>query len=430
MNITSISSTPYSLPGETQSRFFKWCIYFLGFVFLINCFTPLRLHYDMLRYFAIKDCIESKCPPGADPADYMPYGYTALLLLLSKLGVLKSFTIVFVNCLFLSGALLFIRKIFIQIRSPYFLFFLVLLNWTVIKFVAHPLSELQYLFFSMAGLYSYYLFVRNKKTGWLLLAFLMAGFAFLTRTVGITVVAAISVALIWEYRKQLILLIKKNRALLLIFLLCMIAILFFSKQLGLNHYTGVMSSQFKDGLHFSDVVFWHFSEWGEIILNTSRLKVVGFFPAPAGEWIFIITGVMGLGGFIYLCFIQKSEIPFVIKAYLFFYILLMFNWPFADPRFWVPVIPLIAAVFSQTTFSKNRFVKWCSIIYFVVYSLLGLVSLVYMTRTSLNKKELSKTQAKGVYRNEYELHFFGKTLSDTVTRVDSNLVEFLNRYDK
>jgi hypothetical protein len=36
--------------------------------------------------------------------------------------------------------------------------------------------------------------------------FLMAGFAFLTRTVGITLVAALSVALIWEYRKQLILL--------------------------------------------------------------------------------------------------------------------------------------------------------------------------------------------------------------------------------
>jgi hypothetical protein len=139
---------------------------------------------------------------------------------------------------------------------------------------------------------------------------------------------------------------------------------------------------------------------------------------------------MGLGGFIYLCFIRKNNISFVVKAYLFFYILLMFNWPFADPRFWVPVIPLIAAVVSQTTFSKNQFVKWCSITYFVVYSLLGLVSLVDMTRTSLNRKEPSKTQAKGVYRNEYELHFFGKTLSDTATRVDSNLVDFLNRYDK
>jgi hypothetical protein len=423
-------STSFPLPGEKYSRFFKWSIYLLGVAFLLNCLTPLRLHYDMLRYFAIKDCIELKCPPGADPDDYMPYGYTALLLLLSKLGILKSFTIVFVNCLYLFGALFFVRKIFNYIRSPYLLFFLVLLNWTVIKFVAHPLSELQYLFFSLASLYAYYLFVRSKNVWHLLLAFIMAGFAFLTRTVGITLVAALFAALIWEYRKQLLELIKKNRILLLVLILCVSGVLFFSKQLGLNHYTVVMSRQFNEGRRFSDIVAWHFSEWGEILLNTSRLKVIGFFPAPAGEWLFIILGILGFGGFIYLCYVRKNNIPFVIKAYLFFYILLMFNWPFADPRFWVPAIPLMAAVISQTVFSANRFVKWFGISYFLIYSVLGLASLVYMTRTSLNKKELSKTQAKGVYRNEYEMHFFGKTLSDTVTSVDPNLVDFLNRYDK
>lgn len=430
MNRPSISPTPFSLPGERYTRVFRWSTYLLGVVFLLNCFTPLRLHYDMLRYFAIKDCIELKCPPGADPNDYMPYGYTALLLLLSKLGILKSFTIVFVNCLYLFGALFFLKKIFSNILSPYLLFFLVLLNWAVIKFVAHPLSETQYLFFSLASLYSFYLFVRNKNIWHLLLAFLLAGLAFLTRTIGITLVAALLTALIWEYRKQLLNLIKKNGFLLLALILCLSGVLIFSKQLGLNHYTGEMSKQFNEGLRYSDIVFWHFSEWGEIVLNTSRFKVIGFFPTPAGEWLFIIAGILGLGGFIYLCFIRKNSIPFIIKAYLFFYFMLMFNWPYADPRFWMPVIPLIAAVISQTNFSTNRFLKWFSISYFLFYSALGLISLVYLTHTSLNKKELSKTQAKGVYRNEYEMHFFGKTLSDTVTRVDSNLVNFLNRYDK
>src|ERR1700676_4532646 len=144
--MTSMAYT--TLPGEKQARLLKWSISILGFLFFLNCFTPLRLHYDMLRYFAIKDCIESKCPPGADPNDYLPYGYTALLLLLSKLGILRSFSIVFVNCLYLFGGLFFVRKIFSYIRSPFFLIFLVLLNWTIIKFVTHPLSELQYLFFS------------------------------------------------------------------------------------------------------------------------------------------------------------------------------------------------------------------------------------------------------------------------------------------
>ncbi|HEY4935476.1 MAG TPA: hypothetical protein VII44_02790, partial [Puia sp.] len=138
-------SLTYSLPGENQERIFKWAVYILGFVFFLNCFTPLRLHYDTLHYFAIKDFIESKYPPGADHNDYLPYGYTALLLLLSKLGILKPFTIVFLNCLYLLGGLYFVRKIFDNIRSHFFLFFLVLMNWTIIKFTFHPLSELQYL---------------------------------------------------------------------------------------------------------------------------------------------------------------------------------------------------------------------------------------------------------------------------------------------
>jgi hypothetical protein len=139
---------------------------------------------------------------------------------------------------------------------------------------------------------------------------------------------------------------------------------------------------------------------------------------------------MGIAGFIHICFIRKNSVSFIVKAYLSFYILLMFNWPFADPRFWVPVIPLIAAVISQTSFSQARVIKILDITCFVIYATLGLVSLGYFTYTSFNKRELSKTQARGVYRNEYETHFFGKPLSDTVTHIDPYLVEFLNKYDR
>jgi hypothetical protein len=423
-------STTYSSLVEKQNRFLKWSIYILSFLFLLNCFTPLRLHYDMLRYFAIKDCIESKCPPGADPNDYLPYGYTALLLLLSKLGILKSFSIVFVNCIYLFGGLFFVRNIFTYFRSPFIIFFLVLLNWTVIKFVTHPLSEMQYLFFSLAGIYAFYLFIQNKNAWFLLIAFLMAGLAFLTRTIGVTLLAALIVSLVWEFRKQLLDIFKKNRILVFSLLVCIVIVLIFSKQLGLNHYTGVMSKQFNEGLRFSQVVRWHFSEWGEILLNTSRFKVISLLSATLGDWIFTILGILGIGGFIYICFIKKSNIPFIVKSYLFFYIILMFNWPFQDPRFWVPVIPLIAAVISQHSISKNRLIRLFFYFCLLVYFVFGVASLGYMTYTSFNKKELSKTQAKGVYRNEYEIHFFGKPLSDTVTRIDPYLVDFLNRYDK
>jgi len=425
-----VRATEMSLPGQKQRRFFEWSIFALGILFFLNCFTPLRLHYDMLRYFAIKDCIESKCPPGADPNDYLPYGYTALLLVLSKLGILRSFTVVFVNCIFLYGGLYFVRKIFSYIKSPYFIFFLVLMNWTIIKFVTHPLSEMQYLFFSLASLYAFSIFIRNKNIWNLLFSFLLAALAFLTRTVGVVLVAALFLSLIWEYRKQLIVLVRKNRILVIALICIAIVVLVFSKQLGLNHYTGVMSKQFNDGLRFSDVIGWHFSEWGEILLNVSRLKIIPMLPGQSGTWLFLLLGIVGVIGFIYICFIRKNRIPFVVKSYLLFYFLLMFNWPFPDPRFWVPIVPLIAAVIGQTDFSFSRPAKLFSRFYLLLYSALGIFSIGYVTYTSFNKKEFAKTQAKGLYRNEYEIHFFGKTLSDTATQVDANLVEFLRKYDK
>lgn len=423
-------SLTYPLPGEKQARILKWVIYILGFVFFLNCFTPLRLHFDMLRYFSIKDCIESKCPPGANPNDYLPYGYTGLLLLLSKLGILKSFSIVFVNCLYLLGALFFVRKFFDHIRSPYFLFFLVLINWTIIKFVLHPLSELQYLFFSMASLYAYYQFLRIKNIWNLLLAFLFAGLAFLTRTVGIALVAALFTALVWEYRKQLIGLMKKNGIGVGVLILCVLIGIIFSKQLGFNYYLAAIPKQFEGGLRFSNVIAWHFSEWGEILLNSPKAKLISFLPVPFGYWLYLISGILAVSVFVFICFIKKNNILFVVKAYLLFYILLLFNWPFPDPRFWVPVIPLLAAVISQTSLTQNRVLKRLSFLCLLVYSAFGLVALVYMTYTSFNKKEFSKTQASGVFRNEYEVHFFGKTLSDTARQVDPRLVEFLNKYDK
>jgi hypothetical protein len=425
-----IKSIAYQLPGEKGAGLLKWSIYILGFMYFLNCFTPLRLHYDMLRYFAIKDCIESKCPPGADPIDYLPYGYTALLLLLSKLGILRSFTLVFVNCIYLLGGLFFVRKVFNYIRSPFFLFFLVLMNWTIIKFVTHPLSELQYLFFSMAGIYAFYIFIRDKNIWNLLLAFLMAGLALLTRTIGIALIAAMLVGLIGEYKKQIIGLLKKNWIAVAALVLLAVMAVIFSKQLGLDYYLGVIPRQFKEGLHFSKVLVWHFSEWGEILLNNPKAKMISFLPVPFGYWLFLISGILGVSGFVFVAFIKKNGIPLVVKAYLFFYLLLLFNWPFPDPRFWVPIIPLIAAVVTQHSFSPNRIVKLMCFLCLFVYSAFGLIAISYMTYTSFNKKEFSKTQASGVFRNEYEVHFFGKTLSDTAKQINPNLVDFLNRYDK
>lgn len=411
--------------GRAYGLVFKVITAIIILLYLINCCTPLRLHVDMLRYFAIKDCIELGCPPDSDAAkDYMPVGYTALLLVLSKMGILKSYTIVLLNCIYLFAGIWMVIKMFKGSIHPFFLLALVLLNWTVIKFVTHPLSEMQYLFFSTASVYLFYRYSENKRLLFLLGAFVLGGFAFLTRSVGITLFAALVTGLLWQYRKELILLVQKNKVLVLLVVLAAIGVVVFSKQLGLNHYTGVFSKQKEGGLSFGAILKGHFIEWTEICSNLSIAKVGNYI--HGASLLFMLVGIVIFSGFIFLLFFRSKNVPFIVKAYLFFYSLLMMNWPFYDPRFWVPVLPLIAAVVAQY-FRRPGGVKT---VVFAIYFLIGIVSVGYLTYTSLNRKIFVRTQANGVYRSEYEAFFYGKPLSDSARPADPNIVDILRRYDR
>src|SRR5882724_9816810 len=181
--------------GYSNSRYtwvYKAIVFLLMALYLVSCFSPLRLEYDSIRYFAIKDCLEAGCAPDSRAAkDFLPYGYPVLLLLLSKLGLLKSFFIAFVNGIYLLGSLYFIKKI-IAPANQYFLFFIVMmLHWTFIKLFAYPLSEMQYLFFSSASLYFYNRYGQSRNGLFLLLSFVFAVLAMFTRTVGIALVATL-----------------------------------------------------------------------------------------------------------------------------------------------------------------------------------------------------------------------------------------------
>src|SRR5687767_8080607 len=90
-------------------RLLKFASIGLILLYLVNCLTPLRLHVDTIRYFGLKDCFEGNCPPGRAENDYLPFGYTALLIILSKFGILKSFTIVLMNCIYLFASLYMLK---------------------------------------------------------------------------------------------------------------------------------------------------------------------------------------------------------------------------------------------------------------------------------------------------------------------------------
>jgi hypothetical protein len=408
-------------------------IVLLGFLYLVNTLTPLRLHVDSIRYLQIKDCIEFGCAKDSTAAmDYLPYGYTALLILLSKLNILSSFTLVFINCAYLFGSLFFINSIFRGNLYTSLFLILVLFNWTIIKFVAHPLSEMQFMFFSTACLYYFNRYTKSRNLFFLLTAVFFSLIAFFTRTVGIVLIASLIASFFWLHRVPIVLYIFRRKIIIVAIIGVTILAMFLMNRFGLNHYLTEFNKQFGEGVRYSEILRWHFVELAELFLNSSVDKIKSIFPSPWISILFLIVGILFLFTFIKVLLLKRKGIPPIVLIYISLYGLLIFNWPYYDPRFWVPVLPLLLGVILidldyETVFLK---IKKNYIIFplLLVYLVMGLISSVYFTYTSLNKNVLARTQANGVYKKEYEI-FFNDQHEYSIYQVDTTVVNLLRRYN-
>jgi len=401
--------------------------------YLVNCFSPLRLEYDSIHYFALKDCLEHACPPGFQAAnDPHPYGYPLLLWSLSRIGLLHPFTIAFINLLYLAGALYFTGKLFSHMggsgwrrlslrrtgemgggldqRRLELGVVLLLLSYPFIKFFAYPLSEMQYLFFSCGSLFFFRLYTdRGMRPVALALSVLFACLAILTRTVGIVLLPALLAGLAWHHRVVL------RRFWKIAVLAVVVA--------GVGTVAGIgpglyMSSILRAGPGWTVLLRDHLAEWGQLLLNVPVGKI-----AVIGEGMIrrlvVVAGILLICGLSYTFIRRRKKVPVAAGVYLVLYSALIFCWPFFDVRFWIPVAPLMVMILLHGTYP--RFFR----LVVIVYMLAGIGAMGYSTYTAFNRQALARSQAGGRYRNEYETFFSGKPLSDTTARVDPYVLHVL-----
>lgn len=417
--------------------------------YLVNCFSPLRLEYDSIHYFALKDCLEHACPPGFQAAnDPHPYGYPLLLWLLSRTGLLYPFAIAFINLLYLAGALYFTGKLFSQmsagVRLPLLRtggmkvgldhrkleqgVVLLLLSYPMIKFFAYPMSEMQYLFFSCGCLYFFRLYTdRGGRPAALVLAVLFACLAILTRTVGIVLIPALLAGLAWHHRMWL----RRYWKVLAVVVAVAGVVIVVGMRTGMVGGSGTgttMSSGMGGGLYMNSIrrtgPGWtvllreHLAEWGQLLLNVpvGKITVAG---KGVVRWLAVVAGLLLIFIVSYQFIRQRKKVPVAAGVYLAFYSALIFYWPFFDVRFWIPVAPLIVMILLSGRYPKF-FRLWV-----IVYVLAGIGAMGYSTYTVFNKHVLARSQAGGRYRNEYETFFFGKPLSDTATQADPYVLHVL-----
>ena len=404
----------------------------LALVYLLNCFTPLRITHDVTRYLLLEDWMENGWPRGTwVDRDFLPYGYSYTLFLLSKLHLLHAFFIALLNTLFLAGALWFVSRIFAKNVSGWQWVFLVLLNWTTIKLAITPMPEMQYLFFSAGALFFYQKFRENGKVGFILPAILFFFAGLMTRTVGITLFIALLCSLVHEKRHLTVTKTYQNIMFASGSLISVIAIVYFSHGLRISDYL----RYFRGPLDVAGPSGWflsiadHFSkDWAELFVNAPSSKIP-VIPTSLTVLVFSIVGLTMLGVVLKRLSGQNTGIPVIVKYYMLVYILVIFNWPYHECRFWLPLLPFLSISLMRDAGNEGVSRRRWALAAKSWYIAAGVFALSYYSYTSFNKEALAHNQDAGVWRKEYEFHFFGRTAPDSTSRPNELVTGLLKKMD-
>jgi hypothetical protein len=400
-------------------------------VYLINCFTPLRLTFDTIRYLNIKEWIEAGRPPGTEAAtDFLPHGYVWFLYLLSALHLCISPVICFIQLAFyLSGCWLLSR---INGYKQHFTVLLLigLLNWTVLKFVITPLSEMQFFFLTSMSIYFYHSWEKRKRLSNIFLCAVCAALAVLTRTAGVALVISLILAFLISNRQLLFRHKRWYLWLAFILIIPVSMLIIFADSLHISDYLQFFTGPYKaysTGIFFS-ITWLHGIDFASVLLNFPSSKV-NFVPAAVINLLFFMAGLFFIILLVFFMLSRKSTSPIYVRIYVAVYLVIIMNWPYYEPRFFLPVLPLIILLVAENFSLLRPLLKKLLMIYIVCYAGTGIAALSYYTYTSVKPKELAKKQDAGIWRNEYETYFFGKPASDTATVVQQQVVDLLKKYN-
>lgn len=403
----------------------------LSVAYMANSFTHFRLGNDVLRYIQLKEWLETGKHPVMEMGNHLPYGYPVFLLLLSKLGLCSSFYIVLANYLYLGGSLYFVNSIFRNRIKAWHLIALTLLNWAIVKSAITPLSDIQYMFFSTGTLFFFTAYMSNKKISFMAGLLIFAFLAIITRTIGVLLIFSMVLTLILQKKNTNRGKAQALRILLLATTLCLILVVLFSTFFRINDYVNLMLSFFETdptGFWMTNIR-WHLADLAEIFINTSQFKI-NFVNTGIKEAFFIVAGVFSLIYFLQLLIKKKKDIPIVIIIYLLGYIIIVFNWPTYDARFWVPVIPLLITVVLHTPVSANPYLHYGFFSWKLAYICLGAFVIGYYSYLTFNKSAFAERHDAGIWKNEYETYFFGRSIDNRNTKPRPYILYILDTYDR
>ena len=405
------SATSQGTDSMRRRLFLHYGILFaLLAVYCAQVFTPLRLHPDTVALLTLADSVAHG---GAYvyPASLtvQPPGYPMLVAGLLRIGWAQVWVLISLNLLLL-GAGLWAAWYILRRRNGYSdlaalkICILTLLSFVVVRHFTIPLTDVCFFgaALSAAALMESALelapgprLFRRLLASWILLAVALSlrriGFALIpaliwtmvahphaadylrrcstgVRVLGATMIAAAAVITAWIGSKT--------------------ATLIDWRVVGAGR--NLMETE-------RQILDFRFSELGEIAFNLPRVS----FPAGLQSALpFLGVGVLGVivaGGLL-----RRRFGP--TEAFLLSYIGILFLWPFYDPRFWLPVIPLLIAYAGLAIRGLTARYPACQAavgVYSVAFAVVGAAMLASSTAMTFAGANFPNVYREGYYRPTY-----------------------------
>jgi hypothetical protein len=411
----------------------------VSFAYLVQIASPLRLVGDGVDYLL-------QASSAADGYGFRvhgeqsmrPPGYPALIFLLVKAGIGKSWAIVALNCLLLGigcwSSYYVLRSSFgFEAGAAEAICLLTLLSFVMVKHVTYPLSDVCFFGASMPCLLLLLRAEADTSRGryWrLAVAVPLLVFCIELRTIGITLIPAFAWAMVGGalWARSVPQWLRRHRIasfVLLLFVFVAMAwagkMFLHSRYLQFNaktlHRRGVMGNFVSD---LSD----HTQEWGELAVNAPVSKLPGGleFPVRVAGFLALLLAATGIW--------EKRRKLDASVWYVAGYASIVFAYPWFDTRLWLPVLPLLMGyvLIGARRLVPTRLLRPAIFAYCSVFCLLGMVALGYSTRLTFAGSQFPDLYGDGTLRATYRTALLGESPKNAAD-VSTDALYLLRRYE-
>ena len=418
-------------------RLFYAAIAILGAAYLIQIGTPLRLHNDAIVLLSMAESAAQGTGFLLHGAmTHQPPGYPAMIALLIRFGVLHPWIVVAINLIFLgiglySGFLLLTRYFRLEVSNAQVICLMCLLSFVMVRHFTIALADICYLGVSLICLLamgeSWGARTATRNMVLLTAAGVLVIASIMLRRVGVALIPALAWTLAGhpETRDFLARLAIRKKAALgfgLIILSVLIAwtvvktttLIDFHKTIA--GYTPTSAAK--------DIAGFRVLEVGELAAN---VPAVAAPPAlrRALPWLGIAALALIACG---AALKAKSFGP--ADVYFHSYVAILFVWPYYDPRFWLPVLPLMLgySALALGRVLKREGARKMMAAYLAIFSVMGVTILTASAIISFSGPRFPDAYGNGQFRPTYCAAFRSCSAAYDPTQVDAGGLHLLLTY--